>query len=166
MRPGKILISLCDCTGWSESSLGAHFEGTFPDVAAHNCHFCLIALKRLMVDNIKTTMLIHDKCPAFLLRKSGDIHLFAENIHTWKLREWPTYDYITEPAQVKIFNKTCDQRRLRSACASAQSDQSFRRSHAPSAASGLSVQRWTKTLAILSGCTGWSESLLVTQILL
>ena len=42
-----------------------------------------------------------------------------------------------EPAQDKTYNKTCDQRKLRSACASAQSDQSLRWSYVHSTASRL-----------------------------
>ena len=45
-------------------------------------------------------------------------------------------------------NKTCDQPRLRSACASAQSDQSFHWSHATFTAFGLSKEGWTRTFAI------------------
>ena len=59
---------------------------------------------------------------------------------------------ISEPAHGKTYNKTnasseysavegtCVQRRLRSACASAQSDQNFRLSIVPSTASGLSKE--------------------------
>ena len=42
-----------------------------------------------------------------------------------------------EPAHDKTYNKTCDQRKLRSACASAQSDQSLRWSYVHSTASRL-----------------------------
>ena len=41
----------------------------------------------------------------------------------------------------KTYNKTCDQRRLRSACASSQSDQSPCWSHVPSTASTLSKRK-------------------------
>ena len=44
--------------------------------------------------------------------------------------------FVFEPAHDKTYNKTCDQRRLRSACASAQSDQSLRWSHVPSKPKG------------------------------
>ena len=48
-------------------------------------------------------------------------------------------DYIKEAsAQLNLQRDLCDQRRLRSACASAQSDQGLRRSHVPFAASSLS----------------------------
>ena len=36
------------------------------------------------------------------------------------------YRFDNGPAHAKTYNKTCDQRSLRSACASAQSDQSLR----------------------------------------
>ena len=60
----------------------------------------------------------------------------------------------------------CTQRRLRSAWASAQSDQSL-----CSAINGLLrtqcfFMQIAKTLIRLSGCTGWSESLLGTKVIL
>ena len=60
---------------------------------------------------------------------------------------------------------TCDQGRLRSVAASAQSDQSLWWSHVSSTTPRLSIEEWTKILAILDGCTGWSASLWVTQVL-
>ena len=51
-----------------------------------------------------------------------------------------------------------DQRWLRSACATAQSDQSLSWSHVPSTTSRLSKEGWTRSFAILGGYTGWSES--------
>ena len=54
--------------------------------------------------------------------------------------------------------------RLRSACASAKSNQSLRWSYVLSTVSSLSKRGWKRTIAILGGCTGWS--LLVTQFLL
>ena len=60
----------------------------------------------------------------------------------------------------------CDRRRLKSASASAQSDQSLCWSHVPSWTSRLSKDEWMRLLTILGGCTGWSESILVTQVLL
>ena len=35
IRPVTILIRLCEYASWSESSLGAHVQSTFSDVAAH-----------------------------------------------------------------------------------------------------------------------------------
>ena len=49
---------------------------------------------------------------------------------------------------------------------SMQSDQSLLWLHEPSATSGLSKEGQLRILAILGGCIGWSESLLVTQLLL
>ena len=54
----------------------------------------------------------------------------------------------------------CAQRRLRSAWASAQSDQSLRWPHEESLAPKLPIERTAKTLIRLGGCPGWSESLL------
>ena len=54
----------------------------------------------------------------------------------------------------------CAQRRLRSACASAQSDQSLCCPHEESLGPWLSIERTAKTLIRLGGCPGWSESLL------
>ena len=53
---------------------------------------------------------------------------------------------------------SCIQRKLRSACPTAQSDQSLWRSHVPSAVSGLYKEYWTRTFAIISGYTSWSVS--------
>ena len=43
---------------------------------------------------------------------------------------------------------------------------SLRWPHAPSTASGLSKEGYIRTVALLGRCTDWSESLLVTQVLL
>ena len=52
----------------------------------------------------------------------------------------------------------CAQRRLRSAWASAQSDQSLRCPPEESLGPKLPIERTTKTLIRLGGCPGWSES--------
>ena len=52
----------------------------------------------------------------------------------------------------------CAQRRVRSAWASAQSDQSLRCPHEKSFGPKLSIMRTAKTLIRLGGCPGWSES--------
>ena len=59
----------------------------------------------------------------------------------------------------------CDQRRLRSAWASTQSDQSLRCPHEESSGPYLPIERTTKTLIRLGGCPGWSESSLGAQSL-
>ena len=63
-------------------------------------------------------------------------------------------------------NDLCAQRRLRSAWASAQSDQS---QHCPPEAKlspKLPIERTAKTLIRLGGCPGWSESSLGTKVIL
>ena len=57
----------------------------------------------------------------------------------------------------------CAQRRLRSAWASPQSDQSLRCPHEESLDSYLPTERTAKTLIRLGGCPGWSESSLGAQ---
>ena len=57
----------------------------------------------------------------------------------------------------------CAQRRLRSAWASAQSDQSLRCPHEESLGPQLPIKRTAKTLIRLGGCPGWSESSLGAQ---
>ena len=52
----------------------------------------------------------------------------------------------------------CAQRRLRSACASAQSDRSLRCPHEEPLGLYLPIERTAKTLIRLGGCPGWSES--------
>ena len=65
----------------------------------------------------------------------------------------------------KPTNWLCAQRRLRSAWASAQSDQSLRCPHEESLGPKLPNKRTAKTLIRLGGCPGWSESLLGAQLL-
>ena len=57
----------------------------------------------------------------------------------------------------------CSQRRLRSAWASAQPDQSLRCPHEESLDPELPNERTAKTLIRLGGCPGWSESSLGAQ---
>ena len=61
-----------------------------------------------------------------------------------------------EPVHNKTCNKTWMTSELRSACTSAQSDQSLCWLHVPSTACRLSKEGWKRTLGILGGCTGWS----------
>ena len=63
-------------------------------------------------------------------------------------------------------NGMCAQRRLRSAWASAQSDQSLRCPHGGSLGPWLPIERTVKTLISLGGCPGWSESSLVAHTIL
>ena len=58
---------------------------------------------------------------------------------------------------------TCAQGRLRSAWASAQSDQSLRCPHEESLGPYLPTERTAKTLIRLGGCPGWSEPSLGAQ---
>ena len=57
----------------------------------------------------------------------------------------------------------CTQRRLRSAWASAQSDQSLHCQHGESLGPYLPIEHTAKTLIRLGGCPGWSESSLGTH---
>ena len=57
----------------------------------------------------------------------------------------------------------CAQRRLRSAWASAQSDQSLRCPHEETLGPKLPIERTAKTLIRLGRCPGWSESSLGAQ---
>ena len=63
-------------------------------------------------------------------------------------------------------NGMCAQGRLRSAWASAQSDQSFRCPHEESLGPYLPIERTSKILIRLGGCLGWSESSLGAKIIL
>ena len=60
-------------------------------------------------------------------------------------------------------NGMCTQQRLRSAWASAQSDQSLCCPHEERLGPWLPIERTTKTLIRLGGCPGWSESSLGAQ---
>ena len=63
-------------------------------------------------------------------------------------------------------NDLCAQRRLRSAWASAQSDQSQRCPPEAKLGPNLPTERTAKTLIRLGGCPGWSESSLGTKVIL
>ena len=63
-------------------------------------------------------------------------------------------------------NGMCAQRRLRSAWASTQSDQSLRCTHEESLGPKLGIQHTAKTLIRLGGCPGWSESSLGAHAIL
>ena len=60
----------------------------------------------------------------------------------------------------------CPQWSLRSAWASAQSDQSLRCPHEEALGPCLSLKRTAKTLIRLDGCPGWSESSLGVHVML
>ena len=76
---------------------------------------------------------------------------------------------IQEPSMSHDMTKPtkwlCAQRRLRSAWASAQSNQSLRCPHEESLGPWLPIERTAKTLIRLGGCPGWSESSLGAQSL-
>ena len=63
-----------------------------------------------------------------------------------------------------VHSYMCAQRRLRSACASAQSDQSLRRQHEDSLHPWLSKAHPVKILNTLRKCAGWSESSLGAHV--
>ena len=63
-------------------------------------------------------------------------------------------------------NGLCAQRRLGSAWASTQSDQSFHCPHKESLTPQLPIERTVKTLIRLGGCPGWSESSLGAKVIL
>ena len=71
---------------------------------------------------------------------------------------WNKSRDITKPT-----NWVCAQRRLRSAWASAQSEQSLRCPHEESLGPALHIERTAKTLIRPDGCPGWSESSLGAQ---
>ena len=63
-------------------------------------------------------------------------------------------------------NDLCAKRRLRSAWASAYSDESLRCPHEETLGPQLPIERTAKTLITLGGCPDWSESSLGAQIIL
>ena len=79
-------------------------------------------------------------------RKSSAVDLYMSH-HTTKPTKW-----------------VCAQRRLRSAWASAQADQSLRCPHEEHSGPQLPIKRTTKTLIRLGRCPGWSESSLGSQL--
>ena len=62
-------------------------------------------------------------------------------------------------------NDLCAQRRLKSAWASAQSDQSLRCPHEETLGHLLHIERTMKTLFTLGGCPGWSECSLCAKLI-
>ena len=70
---------------------------------------------------------------------------------------------LNEPRHDKPTKWVCAQRRLRSAWASAQSDQSLRCPHEETLDPKLPTERTAKTLIRLGGRPGWSESSLGAQ---
>ena len=82
--------------------------------------------------------------------------MFSEVVSIWKLSHGMTNHQ----------HDLCAQRRLRSAWASAQSDQSQRCSPEAKLGPKLPIDRTAKTLIRLGGCPGWSESSLGTKIIL
>ena len=71
-----------------------------------------------------------------------------------------TFFHVT-PVSFSMNPWLCAQRRLRSACASAQSDQSLRCPPEEALSLYLTIERTEKTLIRLGGCPCWSESSLI-----
>ena len=96
-------------------------------------------------------------CTSFvLLLRMSDTHTHIYVCHRAKKqrgRENKMSGDMTKPTRW-----VCAQRRLRSAWASAQSDQSLRCPHEESLGPYLPIRRPAKTLIRLGGCPGWSES--------
>ena len=74
-------------------------------------------------------------------------------------------NHLVSRGMTKPTKWVCAQRRLSSAWASAQSDQSFRCPHEESLGLKLPIKRISKTLVRLGGCSGWSESSLGAESL-
>ena len=83
-------------------------------------------------------------------------------------------EYLEEIRYISIWarawqnqqNTVCAQRRLRSAWASAQSDQSLRCPHEGSLGPYVPIEHTAKRLIRLGGCPGWSESSLGAHAIL
>ena len=98
--------------------------------------------------NVTCKIVRKDKKWCHLKQKTSVGH-----IHRW---------YISR-LMIKPTMWLCAQRRLRSAWASAQSDQSLRCPHEESSCPELPTERTAKTLIRLCGYSGWSESSLGAQ---
>ena len=85
--------------------------------------------------------------------------------HTQWFMKWFQYENWSTAWQNQQ-NHLCAQRRLRSAWASAQSDQSQRCPPEAKLGPKLPTKRTAKTLIRLGGCPGWSESSLDTKVIL
>ena len=85
--------------------------------------------------------------------------------HTQWFLKWFQYENWATAWQNQQ-NDLCAQRRLRSAWASAQSDQSQRCPPEAKLGPKLPTERTAKTLIRLGGCPGWSESSLGTKVIL
>ena len=85
--------------------------------------------------------------------------------HTQWFLKWCQYENWATTWQ-NHQNYLCAQWRLRSAWASAQSDQSQRCPPEAKFGPKLPIERTAKTLIRLGGCPGWSESSLGTKVIL
>ena len=85
--------------------------------------------------------------------------------HTQWFLKWFQYENWATAWQ-NHQNDLCTQRRLRSAWASAQSDQSQRCPPEAKVGPKLPIERTAKTLIRLGGWPGWSESSLGTKVIL
>ena len=85
--------------------------------------------------------------------------------HTQWFMEWFQYENWSTAWQNQQ-NDLCAQRRLRSAWAFAQSDQSQRCPPEAKLGPKLPIEHTAKTLIRLGGCPGWSESSLGTKVIL
>ena len=90
---------------------------------------------------------------------------WASPCNTFVMLILKIYGLKYEPRHDKTNKWLCAQRKLRSAWASAQSDQSLRCPHEENLGPKLHVERTAKTLIRLGGGPGWSESSLGTHSL-
>ena len=103
--------------------------------------------------------------PAWWLGQDEDLRLYRFLIICLfpLLCYWWSFDVNMSRLMTKPAKWLCAQRRLRSALASVESDQSLRCAHEESFCPELSTERTPKTLIRLGGCPGWYESSLDAQ---
>ena len=85
--------------------------------------------------------------------------------HHFHIYHWESEEIQYGPRHDKTNKMVVRPARLRSAWASAQSDQSLRCPHEESMGPSLPIERTAKTLIRLGECPGWSESSMGAQSL-
>ena len=155
------LIRLGGCPGWSESSLDAYaillvlsWGGSF--------FFLYLGphqeLARITVFFGRTHLQLGVlTCNSAYSPATGRLWFFSRTFLYVSLTFCFSCLYLSR-LMIKPTKWLCAQRILRSAWASAQSDQSLRCPHYESLVPELPTERSAKTLIRLDGCPGWSES--------
>ena len=130
----------------------------------YECHrksWTIAIIKKCSVNDLK---------PGFNLNRNyTHLHVVLDQIKVLHLPHGENYTYSTinwDAGWQNQQNDPCPKRRLRSAWASAQSDQSLHCPPEETLGPYLPTERTAKALIRLSRCPGWSESSLDAHVIL